>query len=72
MNRRFYKFTLVELLVVVAVIAILTGLLLPALNKGRERARSASCFGNLEQPFRCMRWIRMIMCLMRNPGRIFL
>ena len=42
-------FTLVELLVVMAVIGILTGLLLPALSAARERGRRTSCMGNLSQ-----------------------
>jgi prepilin-type N-terminal cleavage/methylation domain-containing protein/prepilin-type processing-associated H-X9-DG protein len=42
-------FTLVELLVVVAIIGVLIGLLLPAVQAARESARRSSCINNLKQ-----------------------
>ena len=43
------NFTLVELLVVVAIIGILVSILLPSLDKAREKTRSAVCKSNLKQ-----------------------
>jgi len=43
------KFSLIELLVVVAIIGILSSFLLPSLGKSREKAKMATCKNNMKQ-----------------------
>jgi len=64
-TRRLRAFTLVELLVVIGIIALLISILLPALNRSRDKARAVQCASNMRQIY-----LAIAMFAQEHKGRV--
>jgi type II secretory pathway pseudopilin PulG len=49
MNKSRFAFTMVELLVVMAIVMVLLGLVMPAVVRAQQRARETTCVANLKK-----------------------
>lgn len=63
-HRRANAFTLIELLVVIGIISLLISILMPALNRAREQAKSVTCASNERQLY-----MALLSYVNENKGR---
>ena len=54
MYKNNHAFTLIEILIVIFIILVITGLMFPVLSKIREKSNQAVCMSNMGQMFKCL------------------
>ncbi len=54
MYKNNHAFTLIEILIVIVIILVITGLIFPVFSKIREKSNQAVCMSNMGQMFKCL------------------